>query len=119
MKVGIDIIEISEIPTGERQNSFLEKFFSEKEIEYINTKAKKEQTIAGIFASKEAFLKALELGIGKIMLKTVEVLHKPNGAPYINKNKEIEEVLNMYGFKDISLSISHSVSSAVAICNIY
>ena len=48
MKVGIDIIDISEIPTGERQLSFLNKFFSESEIKYINQKARQQLSVATV-----------------------------------------------------------------------
>jgi len=118
MKVGIDIVEIGQIPTGPSLDKFLNKYFSSKEIEYIKTKCKKEQTIAGIFAAKEAFLKALEIGIGAIKLSSVEVLHKTSGAPYINLTEEILNYLKPLKLTNIEISISHAKDYAVAICNI-
>lgn len=113
--IGIDILDIAEIKTKNLEH-FLEKYFTKNEIDYINAKFNKLQTVAGIFCSKEAFLKCFEMGIGAIKLKDIEVLHKQSGAPFINKNQVIEDLLNKNGYSQIYLSISHSKTSATAIC---
>ncbi len=60
---GIDIIEVERvrdrIASG---NGFREYVFSEREIEYCETKANKYEHYAARFAAKEAFLKALGTG---------------------------------------------------------
>lgn len=119
MKVGIDIVCLDEITKKENLERFLNKYFSESEQQYIKIKQKKEQTIAGMFAAKEAFLKALEIGIGTIKLSDVEILHKENGAPYINKNNIICKTLLDFGFTSVEISISHANNYATAICNLY
>ena len=117
MRVGIDIVEISQVSRIKNLERFLERFFAYEEIKYIRTKTKKEQTIAGIFAAKEAFLKALEVGIGKIPLKSVVIAHKENSSPYLIMNNEVVGLLNSFGFESVDISISHGGSYSVAICS--
>ena len=118
MRVGIDIVEISQVTKIKNLERFLARFYNLQEIRYIKTKIKKEQTIAGIFAAKEAFLKALEVGIGKIPLKKVIIAHNENNAPYLVLNKEVTSILKQYGFSKADISISHGGDYSVAICNL-
>ena len=58
--IGTDIIEIDRIKAAiERTPSFLNKAFTEKEIELFKAKGMSVETIAGNFAAKEALSKAL------------------------------------------------------------
>ena len=123
IKTGIDIIEISRIAEKTQRNeNFKNQILTENEIIYCNSKAKgvkgaekQFQSIAGIYAAKEAFYKALGTGIGKVSnLKKIEVRHDINGAPCI----EIldEEVLKGVTLQNVSISISHDGNMAIAIC---
>lgn len=119
MRVGVDIVQISQVKKIKKLERFLMRFYAPEEIKYIASKnTKKEQTIAGIFAGKEAFLKALELGIGKIQLQKVVVGHNENNAPFIVMNDEVKSVLKKYGYSQVDLSISHGGNYAVAFCNL-
>lgn len=118
MKVGIDIVEIGQVNKIKNLEKFLSKFYAVEELKYIQTKVKKDQTIAGMYAAKEAFLKALEIGIGKIPLKEVVVGHKENNSPYIVMNKAITDLLHEYGFNHADISISHGGDYSVSICQL-
>lgn len=118
MRVGIDIVQINQVDKIKNLERFLGRFYSIEELRYIQTKAKKEQTIAGIFAGKEAFLKALEIGIGKIPLQKVIIGHKENGSPYLVMNNEVKSLLSQYGFSRADISISHGGDYSIAICNL-
>ena len=96
----------------------MRKYFSEKEIEYVSAKLDKNQTIAGMFCAKEAVLKAFKIGIGKIALKSVEILHFSSGAPYLFCNQEILDLLKQNGLSRVEISISHSQNYAVAVCRL-
>lgn len=114
---GIDILEIEEISKIKNLSAFLEKYFSERERAYIDLKAKKEQTVAGIFCAKEAVLKAFKIGIGAgVSLKEVEILHEESGSPYLFVNGCISDLLKKHGCTKAEISISHSKNYAVAIC---
>lgn len=118
MQIGVDIVEINQVKKIKNLERFLDRFFALEELKYIRQKAKKEQTIAGIFAGKEAFLKALEVGIGKIPLKKVIIGHKENSAPYLILNKEVLGLMHEYGYTSADISISHGGDYAVAVCNL-
>lgn len=119
MKVGIDILEIERFCEIEKDEVKIKKMFTEKEIAYFNKFQHKLSHIAGTFCAKEAFVKALKTGFTKdISLLDVEILHKENGAPYINLNNEkIKNLLSSNTKVDIS--ISHCQTTATAICIIF
>ena len=108
---GIDIIYINRFEKFIDDTNFLNSIFNDSEIEYIK-KHKKLDTIAGLFAAKEAMLKALKKGINNYSLKDIEILHDSNKAPYIVLHNEIKKD---YNIDNISLSISHDKEYAIAI----
>lgn len=116
MRVGIDVVEIERF-----KNNALSHIFTENEIEYINKKnIKKYETMAGIFCAKEAFVKALQVGIGNgSILNKIEISHNVSGAPYILKNKFVINKLNEIDLNEIEISISHTKDIAQAICILY
>lgn len=105
MKIGIDIQDVSRIErlTPEK----LQRIFSAREISYIEQKNNSPETIAGLFAAKEAYFKALGQGITHNRLLEIEIGHDKNGAPHY------VEIINS------TLSISHTKTTAVAVCVIY
>ena len=106
MKIGIDIQEVREF-----QN--MERIFSNAELEYINSKGiHARQTATGLYCAKEAFFKALGTGIQLSKLPLVEILHAKQGAPYYN----IKDKTLMSDGLHTSLSISHTKTTAVAMC---
>ena len=115
VKCGVDIIEISRIQDSIEKlgDTFLNKVYTKKEIEYCENKGKnKYQHYAGRFAVKEAVFKAISEGIEdkfSITWKDIETLNDDNGRPKVEilflKKKEIENV---------DVSISHCKEYAVA-----
>ncbi len=106
--IGIDIIEIERIGNlincyGDR---FLNRIFTKNEIKYGKSKSNFE-SFAGMFAAKEAFIKASdENGIN---FKDIEILHNHNKKPYYK--------IRIYSpGKNYSLSISHNKTNAIAFC---
>ena len=92
MKNGVDIVKISRFE-NHLSDGFLKKYFSTHEAEYINSKPNKAETLAGIFAAKEAFLKALGMGIGRgVDLVEISILHDAQGAPFV----EVTPKINYY-----------------------
>ena len=113
MKIGCDIVKIERImKCGE---DFFEKYYAEEELEYAAKKAKPYETLAGMFAAKEAFAKATGKGLGRgFSLSDVVVLHDELGAPYYSLHgaalKEIKCIEKAH------LSISHTSTDAMAFC---
>lgn len=116
---GIDIVEVARIKKLVK-NKFLDKILSDEEKKYIGQKlddgdrVSKCHSIAGLFAAKEAVLKALGVGVlNGISLKDVEIGHDLDNKPYLTSVKKIEDHLGV-GF-ECCISISHESQYAVAI----
>lgn len=107
--IGIDIIEIDRIKQsvdnyGDR---FLKKIFTEKEINYSQTKANKYQHFAARFAAKEAIYKALSSDTDKVYSwQDVEIYNEINGLPKVNFFGALKDYLN--DAKQLKISMSHS-----------
>ena len=120
---GTDIIEINRIKESIETlgDSFKNKIYTEKEIEYCESKKNaKYQHYAARFAAKEAVFKAVsELLADKyeISWKDAEVVNDINGKPRINIfNSKLNEKI-----ENIDISISHckeyAVSNVIVIYN--
>ena len=115
IKCGIDIIEISRIQESIENlgESFINKVFTKKEIEYCKNKGKMMYPhFAARFAVKEAAFKAISEEIKdkySITWKDIETTNDTNGRPKVEilclKNHLIE---------NIDVSISHCKEYAVA-----
>lgn len=112
---GIDIIEIERIKKAiNKNNKFLERIYTKKEIEYFEQKGYKAQTIAGNFAAKEAISKAFGTGIRGYNFKDIEILRNSLGKPVVKMYNELYELSEKLEIKGIIVSISHSKDYAVA-----
>lgn len=115
--VGIDLVQISRVEKLLEKKNFLTKVFTKIENDYFIKKNMSIQTIAGIFAVKEAVSKAFGVGIGKDLgFKDIEVYHDEKNCPKINvSNEKIHQLMSSRGYNNISISISHDGGMAVAI----
>ena len=71
--IGTDIVETDRISRAIKKDFFLKRAFSDSEIAMAR-KRNTDSFLAGNFAAKEAFVKALGLGFIVIELKDFEVL---------------------------------------------
>ncbi len=110
--VGLDICEISRMEQAIAHPRFLERVFSETEREYLKSKGSTAaQTAAGLYAAKEAYLKALGTGIDTLDLAQIEIVHGPQGQPcYRLGGKHGTAAFTAH------LSISHDGGVAAAVC---
>lgn len=124
IKTGIDILKIERVKQRcERSKNFANSFLTEGEVKYIKSKDSnvsdnfKYQTIAGIFACKEAVLKALGFGIKELkMLKEIEITHDALGKPVLNVSGSVEGAFQSLKITESDVSISHDGDYVVAIC---
>lgn len=96
--IGTDIIEIARVRKAVSKEHFVNRVFTEKEIEYARSKGDFAQTFAGIFCAKESIIKAWGCGFP---FQEIEILHDENGKPYCKDQK-------------IFISISHCKEYATA-----
>ena len=107
---GIDLVKIKRFDNIKNNDSFMKKTFCTNELKYIKKTNYSSNTIAGIYACKEAFLKALKKGINNHNLLNIEVCHDKNNAPFIVLHNELQNKYN-----NISVSISHDGEYAISI----
>lgn len=115
---GIDLISVDRIKKTIKKNPrFTTRFFSIDEQEIFaskNVEKFKIQSIAGNFAAKEAFSKAVGAGVSGFNLVEVEVLRNANGQPYIKLSPKVAKLFDCENDM-ISTSISHTDEYATAI----
>ncbi len=110
---GIDIIEIKRFDKLKNNDTFMKSVFNTNELEYIKKSNNSSKTIAGLYASKEAFLKSLKMGINNYSLLDIEIIHDNNRCPSIILHGQIKKTYS--NIKNMSLSISHDGDYAVSI----
>lgn len=115
-EIGVDVVDVERMTFAlERTPRIRQRLFTESEIAYCEKYRFAERHYAGRWAAKEAVTKAL--GCGLIQWNGVEVMRKPRQAPTVRIFGKIEKFANMVGVREdeISISITHSELSAVAV----
>ncbi|WP_079477090.1 holo-ACP synthase [Halobacillus salinus] len=107
--IGIDLIELDRINQSiKRSSRFVQRILTPLEQERYRQLNEKRQTefVAGRFAAKEAFAKAVGTGIGTLSFQDIEILPGELGAP----------MMRVKGYEEykIWVSISHSTTQAIA-----
>ena len=115
--IGTDIIECLRIAQMiERHGEmFINRVYTQHEIEYCAERKAATQHYAGRWAAKEAVLKAIGTGwIKGITWRDVEVANQFGGKPIIRIYGGALESSKRRGIEEIQISISHCRSHAVA-----
>ena len=114
--IGVDIIEVERVKHaldawGER---FLKRVFTDRELDYVNTKKFSHENLAARFACKESVLKAFgDTRIGA-RLKNIEVLNNAKGKPEVVLHGEVKEYAEKKNIGSILVSMSHTGNYAVS-----
>lgn len=118
--IGVDITEVKRIQNlSLRYKEFLNRVYTQREIEYCIKKRNKYQHLAARFAAKESVLKALGTGwSGKIDWTDVEVVNDQWGRPEVHTYGRVREIVKERKIKKILISLSHCREYAVAIAKI-
>ena len=114
---GIDLVSISRLEKilAKDGSSFETRVFSAGEIAYCRSKKEPATHFAARFAAKEAYGKALGLGLGPSGNFTdIEVSHGAGGIPLLNLHGKAKEIFASKGGKEVFLSLSHDGDSAIA-----
>ncbi len=115
--VGLDISKISSWQDEEKRLRIIRRFFHPEEADYIRSRgASAAQTAAGIFAAKEAFVKALGTGFGDVVPQDIIVTHAPGGAPEYRAEGTAKAALEARGILACFLSVTHDGGVAAAVC---
>ena len=111
--IGTDIVEIDRISNAIKKDFFLKKAFNDSEID-MAVGRKKDSFLAGNFATKEAFVKALGTGFRGVELKDLAVLRDELGKPFIKICNNLNRHLQGIDENKIHVSISNTDSLAIA-----
>lgn len=115
--VGLDVCQISRMKETLKNEHFLTRFFSPEEQAYLNSRgAVRDASAAGMFAAKEAFVKALQTGFTSLELQDIAVVHKQSGAPEYHLTGHARHALQAFGANRAFLSITHDADIAAATC---
>jgi len=115
--LGLDMVEVSRIQRAMDRfgRRFLERLFSPAEIDYCSKRVLRAECLAGTFAAKEAFLKALGTGLRRgISFLEVEVVRETGAPPTIRVSGRAKEAMERKGGREAVLSISHDGGFALA-----
>lgn len=105
--VGTDIIEIKRIRKAIEKERFINRYFTEREINQFKERNFSPQTVAGVFSAKEAIVKAMGTGFSGFSPADIEVLKDESGKPYANIYNNAKSICDKKGIKNIHISISH------------
>lgn len=113
--VGVDIVEIRRIKKNiDESTLFLEKIFTEGEIEYLKSRNLRPEYVAGRFAAKEAVAKALGTGFRGFGFKDIVVESTTLGKPIVHLRGKAKLIAQNYHQYNMHLSISHGEDNAIA-----
>ena len=116
--IGVDIVKVDRIEQAvERWGyRFLKRIFTPAEIERCQQRARPAQCLALRFAAKEAFAKALGLGMRKgLRWRDIEVVHDHLGKPDLLLHNQAQRLLEAMEASRTWLSLSDERESAVAL----
>ena len=109
--IGIDLCGIERMRKLADDPRFLDRYFTEGERAYVRSKGQgAAQTLAGLFAAKEAVCKALGTGIA-FSLRDIEVFHTELGQPQIRLTGA---ALEKAAGGVLHVSITHELDTAAA-----
>jgi len=115
---GVDIIEVERIEKmmADHPQRFIARTFTEKEMAFAERRKRgRAEVYAGLFAAKEAVMKALGTGLRRgVTFRDIEVLHQPSGEPYVELHGRTAEVARERGIARLWVSISHVERIATA-----
>ena len=106
--VGVDVVDLARFrATLERTPELRSRLFTEAEAQLSL------ESMAGRFAAKEAFVKALKAPAG-MSWQDIEVVTDAAGAPSFELRGAARDRANDIGIREAHLSISHDTSVATA-----
>lgn len=111
--LGTDIVEIGRIANliEKKGELLLKRLFTPSELASCGRAVHR---LAGRFAAKEAFFKALGTGLRGFKWQEVEIQNDALGAPYFSFSARLQAHLEESGVDKTHLTIAHSKEYAVA-----
>lgn len=112
---GIDIVEVERIKTAVEKwgDNFLNRVFTDTEINYARGRRFSFEHLAARFATKEAVLKAF--GDNRwVDWKNIEIFNTESGKPGVRLYGYLEKIKKERNISEVVVSMSHTRDYAVA-----
>jgi len=117
IRTGVDLQSVAKMEKKILSNQLrLDSIFTLRELAYAEGKRRKAEYLAARFAAKEAFLKALGIGMGKgVELSEIGIKNDAlSGKPSLELQGNALEFANRLGVVSMDVSLSHSEDYAIA-----
>lgn len=121
VRTGIDLCDPERIRKAVARHGqrFVAHVFTRGEAEYCSAFGDPHLSYAARFAAKEAVMKALGAGIGKISFTEIEVVSGNDGRPSVILRGKARKIADELGVISLDISLTHvkgmSAASAVAL----
>ena len=115
--IGVDLVSVSRIEKVIRrwEDRFVERVFTHDEITFCSRRNSPSHAFALRFAAKEAFSKALGLGMKKgVQWRDIEVFHSPGGKPCLKLHGKSLQICRREEISATHLSLSDEGGYGVA-----
>ena len=116
--IGTDLVDVERIAKSLARPRFIEEVFGARERAYCAQRAHPSEHYAARFAAKEAFLKALGLGLfSGVALADIEVVSAAGGRPTLELGPTARRALEAAGASEALVTLSHvkSIASATVV----
>ncbi len=107
--IGIDIVKISRV-----EEKLARRILSTKERKMWEEN-KKRDFLAGRFALKEGFFKAIGTGIRDYEMRNISFIPDDLGAIHVEENEVVKKLKSKYGFDRVHSTLSHDGGIVVAV----
>jgi holo-[acyl-carrier protein] synthase len=118
-QIGIDIVSIARVEKSYKRfgNTFMRRFFTDKEQEELAKKNEKSRvsSIAGKIAAKEAVMKVLGDGWPTISWTDIEIEKSSRGQPKVHLYNRAIQTATLLNIKSVIVSITHDAGLAIAV----
>lgn len=115
--IGIDLCEIARVEAAlERHGArFVKRLFREGEVRRAPGTRRFAEHVAGLFAAKEAAMKALGTGMRGVAFREIAITRAPGGPPRLALFGRAREVGARLGVRAAHVTITHSETTAAAV----
>jgi holo-[acyl-carrier protein] synthase len=115
--IGIDVCEIPRVAAAIRRHGarFAERLFRPGEVRRPPASPAYAEHVAGLFAAKEAAMKALGTGMRGVAFREISVVRRPGGPPQLALHGRAAARGELLGAAAAHVTITHSKELAAAV----
>lgn len=103
--VGIDLVECKRIEKSLKNEHFCRRVYGLDEQKWLKERKFCAESAAACFCAKEAFGKAMGIGICGFALSDVQLMHRASGCPYLKLSGRAADIAKGIQF---SVSVTHT-----------